>query len=141
MSINKLVQTPQVQTDVIQRGRDKSSLLNSLDKGGFEKTLKGLQQSSVVPTAQKSLQLDPLKFSNHAIQRMQQRGLHFNSEELQKIEMAVGKAREKGAQETLVLSDKAAMVVSVKNNTVVTVVDKESMKENVFTKIDSTVMI
>ena len=72
---------------------------------------------------------------------MQHRGVRFEPDELQRIEGAVAKAKTKGAKETLVLTDKAAMVVSVKNNTVVTVMDKSSMKDNVFTKIDSTVVI
>ena len=46
-----------------------------------------------------------------------------------------------GAKESLILTDKAAFVVSVKNNTVITAVDRDSMKENVFTNIDSTMLI
>ena len=51
------------------------------------------------------------------------------------------KLKEKGGQNSLIVSDKAAYIVDVKNNKVVTAVDKESMGENVFTKIDSTVFI
>ena len=83
----------------------------------------------------------PLKFSSHAISRMQHRGVRFDPSELQQIEGAVAKAKAKGSKETLILSDKAAMIVSVKDNTVVTVMDKSNMKDNVFTKIDSTVVI
>jgi flagellar operon protein len=36
--------------------------------------------------------------------------------------------------------DDLAMVVSVRNRTVVTVVDKEHLKQNVFTNIDSAVI-
>lgn len=82
-----------------------------------------------------------LKFSNHAVERMRTRGVKFSSDELQKIGNAIDTAAKKGAKDTLVLTDKSALVVSVKNNTVVTVMDKNQMKENVFTNIDSTVMI
>jgi flagellar operon protein len=84
---------------------------------------------------------DPLKFSNHAIERMQSRGVKFNPEDIQRLGDAVQKARAKGSKDSLVLMNDNAVIVSVKNNTVVTVVDKTSLKENVFTNIDSTIVI
>ncbi len=82
-----------------------------------------------------------LKFSNHAIERMQTRGISYNPERLQKLDEAVQKAAAKGSKDTLVLMDDSALIVSVKNNTVVTVMDKNNLKENVFTNIDSTVVL
>ena len=86
-------------------------------------------------------QTNGIKFSNHAIERMQTRGISYTPERLQKLDEAVKKAAAKGSKDTLVLMDDSALIVSVKNNTVVTVMDKNNMKENVFTNIDSTVMI
>ena len=51
------------------------------------------------------------------------------------------KLREKGGQDSLVVTEKAAYILDVGNNTIVTAMDKENLQENVFTKIDSTVMI
>lgn len=82
-----------------------------------------------------------LRFSNHAIERMQSRGIRFSPEDMGKIQNAVAKAASKGSKDSLLITDTAALVVSVKDNTVVTVMDKASMKDNVFTKIDSTVMV
>jgi flagellar operon protein len=82
-----------------------------------------------------------LKFSAHAIERMRSRGISYAPETMKSIESAVQKAAAKGSKDTLVLTDSSALVVSVKNNTVVTVMDRNAMKENVFTNIDSTVMI
>ena len=82
-----------------------------------------------------------LKFSNHAIDRMQSRGIRFSPEQLGKIENAVAKAASKGAKNTLLLTDDSALIVSIKDKNVVTVMDKSALKENVFTNIDSTVMI
>jgi len=82
-----------------------------------------------------------IKFSNHAIERMRMRGIRYSSEQMQKIESAVQKAQDKGARETLLLAEDSAMIVNVPNRTVVTVMDKNALKENVFTNIDSTVMI
>ena len=47
----------------------------------------------------------------------------------------------KGAKESLILMDQLALVVSVKNRTVITAVDGASLKDNVFTNIDSAVII
>jgi flagellar operon protein len=82
-----------------------------------------------------------LKFSAHAKTRLESRGIELNPEDLLRMQEAVQKAGEKGARESLILSDKGAFIVSVKNNTVITAVDKASLKENVFTNIDSTIMI
>jgi flagellar operon protein len=82
-----------------------------------------------------------LKFSGHAQQRLASRNINLSSEDLQKIGDAVTRAAAKGARESLVLTDKAALVVSVPNRTVITVVDKSQLKENIFTNIDSAVII
>lgn len=82
-----------------------------------------------------------LKFSSHAIERMRSRGIQFQPDEMKNIAAAVAKASAKGAKDTLVLSGENALIVSVKNNTVVTVMDRQAMKDNVFTNIDSTVVI
>ncbi len=82
-----------------------------------------------------------LKFSNHAVERMSQRGITFSPDQMTRIEGAARKAAEKGAKETLIFADDSALIVSLKNNTVVTVMDKAALKENVFTNIDATVVI
>jgi flagellar operon protein len=82
-----------------------------------------------------------LKFSNHAVERMSQRGITFSPEQMTKIEGAARKAQEKGAKEALIFTDESALIVSLKNSTVVTVMDKANLKENVFTNIDSTVVV
>lgn len=82
-----------------------------------------------------------LKFSNHAVERMSQRGMTFTPEQMTKIENAARKAGEKGSKETLIFSEDSALIVSLKTNTIVTVMDKNALKDNVFTNIDSTVMV
>lgn len=85
--------------------------------------------------------LEPdLKLSAHAQQRLSSRQIQLTPQDWDKIHRAVDKAAAKGARESLVLTDKAALVVSVKNRTVITAVDPASMKENVFTNIDSAVI-
>lgn len=84
----------------------------------------------------------PVKFSAHALQRLQMRNIQLNSQDLAKIDGAVNKAASKGARESLlVMNNNLALVVSVKNRTVITAVDGQSMKDNVFTNIDSAVIL
>lgn len=90
---------------------------------------------------QKAAATSKLKFSNHAIERMQSRGIRFTGEDMKKLDSAVEKAAQKGSKDTLVLINDAALIVNIKNRTVVTAMDKSLMKENVFTNIDSTVVI
>ncbi len=82
-----------------------------------------------------------LKFSNHAMDRIRQRGLSFSKTEMTQLQEAVVKAQSKGSKDSLIIMDDKALIVSVKDKTVVTVMGKEQLKENVFTNIDSTIML
>ncbi|HZK42828.1 MAG TPA: TIGR02530 family flagellar biosynthesis protein, partial [Syntrophomonadaceae bacterium] len=74
-------------------------------------------------------------------QRLNSRNITLSETDLEKITEAVARAREKGARDSLVLMQDLALIVSVKNNTVITAVDGNSLKENVFTNIDSAVIV
>ncbi|MDQ0494277.1 MULTISPECIES: TIGR02530 family flagellar biosynthesis protein [Paenibacillus] len=87
------------------------------------------------------LQEQVLKLSNHAAKRLEQRGIELRSDQMAKINSAVDKAAAKGAKESLILMQDMALIVSVPNRTVVTAMDKQSMENNVFTQIDSAVII
>jgi flagellar operon protein len=126
-------------------------------KGGFEvsevlkekefqntlKEIEKLESTSKVITSKASSLDSPsgLKFSNHAVERMIHRGIYFQPQDLDRLSQAVQKAESKGAKDTLVLMNNSALIVSVKNKTVVTVMDKAHLKDNVFTNIDSTVVV
>jgi flagellar operon protein len=85
--------------------------------------------------------LRDVKFSAHALSRIASRNIRMEENEKVKLAEAVDKAQAKGAQDSLVLLGKAALVVSVKNRTVVTVLDREEMRGNVFTNIDSAIVV
>ena len=53
---------------------------------------------------------------------------------------SVNKANTKGVKDSLVLVDDIAFVVNVKDKAVVTVMNKDEMKENVFSNIDGAVI-
>ena len=82
-----------------------------------------------------------LKFSAHAQERLQSRNIQLSTEDLLRLKQGVAQAAAKGSKESLLLKDGVAFVVSVKNQTVITAVDAASMKGNVFTNIDSAVIV
>jgi flagellar operon protein len=87
--------------------------------------------------AEKSAQV---QFSGHAIQRVRRRGIEVDQSTLARLQNGVDRAAGKGARESVVFVDSTAFVVSVRNRTVITAVDREHMKDHVFTNIDSAVI-
>ncbi|MBA1333858.1 MAG: hypothetical protein HPY66_0251 [Firmicutes bacterium] len=79
--------------------------------------------------------------SKHAQNRIGSRNINLDSSHIERLNRAIEKAREKGIRDTLVLMDDKAFVVNVRNTTVITAADKESLKEKVFTNIDGAVII
>jgi flagellar operon protein len=57
-----------------------------------------------------------------------------------RLDAGVQRAASKGARDSVIFVDSTAFVVSVQNRTVVTAVDREHMREHVFTNIDSAVI-
>jgi len=86
------------------------------------------------------LRAAPLSFSGHARQRIEQRSIPVDARTISRLSGGVDRAAEKGSRSALVLVDDAAFVVSVPNKTVITAVDREHMREQVFTNIDSAVI-
>jgi flagellar operon protein len=82
-----------------------------------------------------------LKFSAHAQERLQSRGIRLSTEDMVRLRQGLAQAAAKGSKESLLMKDGVGFVVSVKNQTVITAVDAASMKGNVFTNIDSAVIV
>lgn len=82
-----------------------------------------------------------LKFSKHAVDRLQDRNIELTTEQVERLENGTKKANEKGIKESLMLMDELAFIISVKNNTVITAMDKNETEGNIFTNIDGAVII
>lgn len=82
-----------------------------------------------------------LKISKHASQRIEQRKIDISDVEWNKIEEKMILAKEKGLNESLVLTQNAALIVNVKNSVVVTALDRTEAGNQVFTNIDSAILI
>jgi flagellar operon protein len=85
-------------------------------------------------------QTSSLQFSRHALQRLQQRGIQVDQPTLGRLTEGVQRAANKGSRDSVVFVDGTAYVVSVANNTVITAVGSEHMRQQVFTNIDSAVI-
>lgn len=84
---------------------------------------------------------DSLKFSKHASLRLQDRNIELSESQIDRLNAGMQKAGEKGINESLVLMDQMAFIVNVKNNTVITALNDQEMKENVFTNIDGAIIV
>lgn len=109
-------------------------------KGEFSELLRAQVETPSAPLPQ-SGSPSALKFSTHAIDRMRSRNILMAPEDLANIAGAVQKAEQKGSKNTLVLHNDSAWIVNVPNKMVITVMDKAMLKENVFTNIDSTIVL
>lgn len=113
-----------VQVDALLQGRVEHTAPRSAAEPGFEAVL-----------------ADRLKVSGHAQTRFKSRQIELNGEAWNRVLEGVERAAQKGAKESLVMVDDIALVVSVRNRTVITAVERERLKENVFTNIDSAVIV
>jgi len=87
------------------------------------------------------LQTASLTFSKHAEQRLSQREIILSDSDIERLGTAVRRAEEKGVRNTLVLMDNRAFIVNVPNNTVITAIGENDLKDNVFTQIDGAVIV
>lgn len=83
----------------------------------------------------------PVRLSGHAQERLAASRRTLSETEMRELAHAVDRAAQKGARDALILMRDLALVVSVKNRTVITAVDGDRVKENIFTNIDSAVIL
>ena len=84
-------------------------------------------------------ELEKVKFSSHALKRLEERQIESSDDEMFKINNAVERAELKGSKDSLVMMNSTAFIVNIPNKTVITAMSIADSKENVFTNIDSVV--
>lgn len=82
-----------------------------------------------------------IKFSKHAINRMDSRDMVLNDDEFKRLKTGFNRAEEKGVKDALILMGDKAFIASIKNKIIITTVNKEQLKDNVFTNIDGAVIV
>lgn len=114
---NKLISTNKVKNNV---KKEKS----------FDEILENLQSRDL-----------EIKFSKHASERLNIRNVNLNNDELNRLKAAFKKAESKGVKDALIIMDDKAFIANISNKVIVTTINKEQLKENVFTNIDGAVII
>ena len=99
------------------------------EKGSFREVLEKVKNEK-----------DPIRFSRHAVNRLNTRGIDMTPEQVSRLEGARNQAKDKGINDTLILLDDMAFIVNVPNNTVVTAMDREEGENSIFTNIDGAVI-
>ena len=56
------------------------------------------------------------------------------------VEQAIDRAGAKGSRDSLILMNDLAMIVNIRNRTVITAMEGKDIKENIFTNIDSAII-
>lgn len=84
---------------------------------------------------------DSFVFSAHAAQRLKDRNIIFNDNDMKTINEGINKAQGKGCRESVIFYKGTVLVTSIKNITIITVLDENSIKGNVFTNVDSVVTL
>ncbi|MHC6179377.1 TIGR02530 family flagellar biosynthesis protein [Clostridium sp. JNZ X4-2] len=79
--------------------------------------------------------------SNHAAERLKNRNINLNEDDMKNINSAINRAGDKGCSESALLYKDTVFIASIKNRTVITALDKNSGNKNVFTNIDSMVIV
>ena len=112
-------------------GVSPSEAVQKPDEGSFAQALQ-----------QKIEEKQGVEFSKHAMQRISERNIDITENDtLDRLNKGVEIAADKGSQDALILVGDNAFVVSVRNNKVITTIAQEELKGNIFTNMDSTVII
>jgi flagellar operon protein len=117
--------------------------------GQFENTVPKAGDTNSVSTGQTSSFKDILasklnkessfKISNHANERM--KDMNLSELDFKKLNEGINTAEEKGSKNSLIMYKDIAFITSIENRTVITAVDKDRAKENIYTNIDSVLFL
>lgn len=82
-----------------------------------------------------------LTISNHAQKRLQDRGIQIDEQKWMQISSKVQEAKTKGVHDSIVVLNDATLVVSAKNNIVITAMGRDEAKSQIFTNINGTILM
>ncbi|MFC0524143.1 TIGR02530 family flagellar biosynthesis protein [Pontibacillus salicampi] len=82
-----------------------------------------------------------ITISKHARARLQERNIEIQPKTWAEITEKVEEAKKKGVTDSVVLTKDTALVVSTKNNTVITAMNREEAASQIFTNINGTIIM
>ncbi|TCT26767.1 flagellar operon protein [Melghiribacillus thermohalophilus] len=101
------------------------------------------RKKAVGPTFQSYLDhaAGTLKVSKHAQKRMDERNIQISASTWNQIQEKVKEAKTKGVTDSIVILNQAALVVSAKNNTVITAMDRTEAGHQIFTNVNGAIIL
>jgi flagellar operon protein len=108
---------------------------------GFGDSLDALLRPGAATPAAAPAGGSAIQFSRHANARLESRGISLGPDDLEDLSGAVDQLARKGAKESLVLMDDNAYIVGVPDRRVITVMTRGEAVGNIFTNIDSTMVV
>lgn len=115
--------------------------LSSPQKADTHETRDGLSFQEILESRSLQGGDGTLKFSRHALGRLNDRNIELSAGQLERLEDGAKKSERKGIRDSLVIVDQLAFIVNVPNQTVVTAMDSTETNENIFTNINGAVII
>lgn len=101
----------------------------------------GASQGASREKFENALQSAEIQVSKHAQKRLEARSIELTDADRMQLNEALSTLTQKGARDSLVLMEDKAFIVNVPSKTIVTAMSKSQMKEQVFTNIDSTLLV
>ncbi|MBC2455882.1 flagellar biosynthesis protein [Clostridium beijerinckii] len=77
--------------------------------------------------------------SKHAASRLNE--INFTKEDMEQIQKGFKIAQDRNSKNTVMLYKDVALIASVENKTLITAVEKDRAKDNIFTNVDSVVIL
>ena len=133
-------------------------MINSIQKGNVNSDQQAQQNlNKVAPKTDRRFQAfveEPLKenqqietvkpkstinLSNHAVKRLEQRGIELDEDDMTKIEEAFETLDNKGAEHSVIIYNDLSIIASITNRTIITASLSDEMQE--VTNIDSAILV
>ncbi|KZZ82845.1 MULTISPECIES: TIGR02530 family flagellar biosynthesis protein [Bacillaceae] len=92
-------------------------------------------------TSFQTLFQEKLTISKHARARLDERNIVISDEKWNLMEDRLSEAKQKGIQDALFLSNEGAFIISVKNSTLITAMNRKEAASQIFTNINGTILL
>lgn len=85
--------------------------------------------------------VEDIKISKHAQSRILTRNILIDDIQMNKISNAMMHAENKGIKNAMIMFDSNIAIANIKNKTIITLVNKNDLDENIITNIDGAIFI
>jgi flagellar operon protein len=109
----------------------------NLNRDNVNKTNKSNSFQSVLDKA--AGKNEKFTISKHAASRLNE--INFSDEDMKAVEKGFEIAKEKNSKNAVMIYKDTALIASIENRTIITAVNKDRAKDNIFTNIDSVVIL